>query len=303
MKTTIFNSFFLLCTFCFCSVFLFSCKSDEPSPEARILVTPESSTIEIGQTALFQYSVDSKINLKEIKISTKDKILQTITTNFLTPTKHEGEFDLTGKRTEIGKIIEITIDAMDTDNNSTKRTVLVKVNDASTLLVFKEYTVTLGAQANTEKGSFLDVNAGESYNLEDAKVNGTKLQLVYGYDQNKKAIIGSPNDATINTLFTDTENGLQTWTFKNQNRFKATTLTKADYDAITDGRIIREAYSEGTKPANTDGEFDYASQINNLTRGSIFLFQTTAGKEGLVYVSEVTQGGTGTITLLMKVVR
>jgi hypothetical protein len=161
----------------------------------------------------------------------------------------------------------------------------------------------LGAQGNVETGNFLDIVTQDIYNLEEAKVNASKLQIVYGYDGSKKAVIGSPNDATINSLFTDSENGLQTWTLKNRTRFKATSLTKANYDELTDGRIIREAYAEGTKPSNTEGEEEYASQVNNLSTGSIFIFQTTAGKEGLVYVSEVTQGQAGTITLDMKVVR
>lgn len=299
MKKTIFNSFLLCCSF----LFLFSCNNDEPTPAARILITPSSKTIEIGQVARFEYTVDSKIDLREIKISTETDIIQSIKTNFLTSNKHEGNFDITGKRADLGKIVTITVEAIDVENNSSKETVIVKINESTITLFLNTYSVTLGAQGNIENGSFLDVNSSDIYNLEDAKVNASKLYLVYGHSGSKRAVIGSPNDEAINSIFTDTENGLQTWTLKNRTRFKLTTLTKTDFDEITDGRIIREAYSEGTKPPNTSETTEYASQINNLQKGDIFIFQTSAGKEGLVYVSELVQGEAGTITLDMKVLR
>ncbi|WP_375559587.1 hypothetical protein ACE193_17885 [Bernardetia sp. OM2101] len=303
MKKTTFNSFLLCCSFLFFSILLFSCNNDEPSPAAKILITPSSKTIEIGQVAAFEYSVDSKIDLREIKISTENDIIKSIKTDFLTSKKHDGNFDITGKRADVGKILTITIEAIDVESNSSKETVIVKVDESNITLLLKTYSVTLGAQGNIEKGNFLDVMAQEVYNLEDAKVNASKLQLVYAYSGSKRSVIGSPNDETINSIFTDTENGLQTWTLKNRTRFKLTPLTKTDFDEITDGRIIREAYSEGLKPTNTDETTEYASQVNNLTEGSIFIFQTTAGKEGLVYVSELVQGQAGSIKLDIKVLR
>jgi hypothetical protein len=303
MKTTIFYSYFLLFNFLFLTTFLFSCNDDEPNPAAKILITPSSETIEIGQIALFKYSVDSKVDLKEIKISTENEMIKSIKTGFLTSNKHEGEFDITGKRANIGKILTITVESIDVENNSTKETVIVKVDAPSSILLLSSYSVTLGAQGNIEKGNFLNVGTQDIYNLEDAKVNASRLQIVYGYANNKGAVIGSPNDETINSIFIDAQNGLQTWTLKNKTRFKSTTLTKTDFDEILDGRIIREAYSEGTKPSNTNETTEYASQVNNLTKGSIFIFQTSAGKEGIVYVSELAQGQAGTITLDIKVLR
>ncbi|HOW31579.1 MAG TPA: hypothetical protein PLP88_08430, partial [Bacteroidales bacterium] len=148
----------------------------------------------------------------------------------------------------------------------------------------------LGSYYNNTYGSFFGSADGTVYKMVEAYNNQAKVDWCYYYGVSDGATIAAPNDATaINDIFTNATYGLSQWTTRNATLFSLVTESIL-WDNITDDAQI-VAYASST--ANTS--------TKQLTVGSVIAFKTAGGKLGLIRVTDIATGSTGSITYNVKV--
>ena len=148
----------------------------------------------------------------------------------------------------------------------------------------------LGSYYNNTYGSFFGSADGTVYKMVEAYNNQAKVDWCYYYGVSDGATIAAPNDATaINDIFTNATYGLSQWTTRNATLFSLVTESIL-WDNITDDAQI-VAYASST--ANTS--------TKQLTVSSVIAFKTAGGKLGLIRVTDIATGSTGSITYNVKV--
>lgn len=304
MKKSIFSYFSYLVLLFLAVGTLSSCEDTEGvDPAPTITINPSSATIDVGQTADFTYTVVSEKNLEEIRIIARNVTQETVT-DFTNNDSHNGSFSFTPLATDAGTKVTITVEAIDKDNNRSSQSVEVTVNEQTEPIAIESFpAILLGAQDNANTGSFLDASTGNVYKVSDARTNSQLIDMAYlqgSASNGQGAVIGSLRDASVEQVFSTTS-----WTTRNNTRFRNTTLSETNFNAITDGSELTAAYAAGTEPNVTNGNQSEgsASRVNQLTAGKVFAFRTADGKEGLAYIVSVDAGETGSIRLNVKVVR
>jgi len=181
-------------------------------------------------------------------------------------------------------VITITDKAGETNNKSFNITTTAAAGDINT------YTaVLMGGQANTTVGSYYATTTNTVMLQATAVVNQAAIDFVYYYGNVNMATLAAPDDVTVgggSGNLTLCEN----WTVKNATRFATTNILPADFDAITDDAAIVAAAASAN-----------LSKANLLDQNDVIAFKTAAGKLGLIKVSQIVTGDTGTITIDVKV--
>jgi hypothetical protein len=310
MKKSIFSYFSYLVLLLLTVGTLSSCDgtTDGVDPAPTITINPASAEIEVGQSADFTYTVVSTKNLQEIRLISRNVTQQTIT-SFTNNDSHNGTFTFLAAAADAGTTVTVTIEAVDKDSNRSSQSVDIKIKAATVpvdpIAIDAFPAVLLGAQGNSTRGSFLDAKTGTVYTIANAKANAAKVDMAYlqgSQSAGQGAVIGSLSDASVALVFSTSD---ASWTTKNNTRFKNTTLSEANFNAISDGSQLTAAFAAGTEPsvANGNQSEGSASRVNQLTAGKVFTFRTASGKAGVAYVASVAAGETGTITLNVKVIR
>jgi len=311
MKKSIFSYFSYLVLTLLAVGTLSSCEpTEDPLAGPTITVNPESAEVEVGQSADFTYTVVSDKNLKEIRVIARSVTQQAIT-DFTNNNSHNGSFSFLGAAADAGKTVTVTIEAVDNDDNRSSKSIDIAVKAATIpidpIAVDAFPAILLGAQGNSNVGSFLDANTGTVYRQSDARANAARIDMIYlqgSQTTNQGAVIGGANDNSVAFIYNNATSGVQTWATRNATRFKDTSLSEAQFNAISDGSQLNAAFANGTQP-NNDGVTNEGSKsrVNQLTAGKVFAFQTANAKSGLVYVVSVNAGNTGDIRLNIKVVK
>lgn len=146
----------------------------------------------------------------------------------------------------------------------------------------------LGSYDNSAYGSSFASADGTVYFIADAKANAAKVDWLYFYGVSNGATIAAPDDAAAATIFNSATNGLQTWSVRNNTRFGLTS-------GITWGDVSDDALIVGAATGVSN------SKANQLAVGNIVAFKTSAGKMGLIKVTDIVASGDGTITYDVKV--
>lgn len=181
-----------------------------------------------------------------------------------------------------------TLTVTDKDGLTDQQIVSVAIDVTATGNPINEYTAVLGAQDNATYGSSLDADAGQVYLLGPARTNAGLIDMIYVYDDGTSAaIFAAPTDNVVN-------GGVVSWCSsnwdpKNDTRFKETSMTAGEFDAIEHDGIIA---------AITDIN---ATKISGLSVNDVFAFETVEGNKGLIKVSALEAGETETITIAIKV--
>lgn len=149
----------------------------------------------------------------------------------------------------------------------------------------------LGAQDNNTGSSFASVD-GSVYSLVDAKTNSADIDFMYFYGASNLATLAAPDDNDAAQVFNNATNGLQTWDVLNDTRFKETTLTVADFNAITSSNQIVTVATLPAPPAE--------SKINELTVGQVLAFETSAEIFGLILIEAINGTTDGSIEITVK---
>lgn len=148
----------------------------------------------------------------------------------------------------------------------------------------------LGSWNNLYFGtSFATIN-GNVYKLDEAFNNQSVIDFFYWWGASTSATLGAPNDANAALIYNTGPYALSNWTVLNATRFKSTTLTPANFDAVSDATPCIE---------NATGAD--LTRIGTLTADQIIAFITVTNKHGLIRVNEITTGSSGSITFDVKV--
>jgi hypothetical protein len=177
-------------------------------------------------------------------------------------------------------------------------------NDKSTTISFTVTTepaapdittyqdIILGSYASPTGSSFASID-GTVYTLDQAKINADKVDFLYYYGTTNHATLAAPDDAEAATVFTGA-NGLATWAVLNPTKFKATTLSSTDFDAIQSSSQLVTAATLPTQPN--------LSKANDLSVGDVLAFKTAGSYFGLIRVDAITgANNAGTIEITVKV--
>lgn len=306
MKKSIFSYFSYLILALLAVGTLSSCGETEGTGAApTVSINPTSATIDVGQTVDFTYNVvSSEGKLEEIRIISRNVTRETIT-DFTNNNSHSGSFVFTGVVDDAGTTVTVTIEAVDKDGNRGSSSVDITVNEAVDPVAIEGFSaILLGAQNNSSTGSFLDANTGTVYKIADARSNSALIDMAYlqGSQSNGQgAVIGSLRDASVEAIFST--NG---WTTRSDTRFRNTSLTPQNFDAITDGSEITAAYSGGSEPnigSTGDPREGATSRVNKLAANTVFAFKTADGKDGVAKIVSVDAGESGSIRLDVKIVK
>jgi hypothetical protein len=148
----------------------------------------------------------------------------------------------------------------------------------------------LGSWNNLDTGcSFATIN-GNVYMLNEAFANQALIDFFYWWGASTDATIGAPDDANAAMVYNTGTYALQNWTIKNPTRFKTTTLSPTDFNAIPDAESIIDIATGADQ-----------TRIGNLLMDQVVAIITVTGKHGLICVKSITEGSSGSITIDVKV--
>lgn len=153
----------------------------------------------------------------------------------------------------------------------------------------KTYQVTLGAQNNVGKGSFLNFSDSIIFNLYDAFNHQNMIDLVYYYGQ-YESTLASPAETDVPSIFTGTYS-ISNWTIKNETRYLITLLTPSDFNQATNDSLLITAYDV----VNAKKKAKY------LKPNMIVSFQGVDKRKGLIKVKSVNGKEEGDISLEIKI--
>ena len=259
---------------------LTSCKKDEVIPEGPKITFANGTTYKAKSTDssyTFIANIEAAGELKEIKLfdvsdASKETQIGAPITSFNSATKHT----LNNKVDLISKTGEIKVKVSVTDKKEQTNSAIFIITKYGAINFYSAKI--MGAQYNNGTGSFLSTSTGTIYSKTEAKTNASLVDFVYSYrGANMLAFIAAPSDALLDaTVNIKVEN----WTKLNSTKFKLSTLTIADFDAIEDD----------SKFSSVDLT---ATNFLDLKEGNVVYFKTEAGKLGVFKVKSINKGLTG----------
>jgi hypothetical protein len=182
---------------------------------------------------------------------------------------------------------ELTV--ADKDGLTASQSVVITVDASMAGGPIDTYTaILMGGQGNLDLGSFLDAESGTVYKIDAATSNQSLIDVVYYYGSQNLATLTAPDDATVGGG-SGNLSLCESWTTKNGTRFGTASISAAEFDNIVND--IQIAAETGISD----------SKKTQLAVGNVLSFLTVNGKKGLIKVSAITTGSTGTITIDVKI--
>lgn len=251
----------------------------------------ENVTVEPGGVLAFSWlATKGDANLASFSIERDNVTLAGYPDEDIPNDNYQATVQLEAPQNEGAYVYEFII--IDNDDLSASKSFTITVEQSGGAI--NTWTETLGAHQAVTGSSFASIT-GEVYQMDDAKTNSGLIDFLYYYGASNLATIAAPDDATAATVFNNANNGLDTWSTNNSTRFKTTSLTATEFDAIADDLLI---------VSNATGAAD--SYINQLEVGDVIAFVTDADKTGgskmgLLKVVALTTGATETMQISVKV--
>lgn len=154
---------------------------------------------------------------------------------------------------------------------------------------------TLGAQSNTTENGFISYrnSTATQYTQVEAFSHQADIDMFCFYENTATSVnmmtLAAPG-SNIKGIFTGTTSP-ELYTVKNITFFVKTTLTAAQFDAVTNDAVIRASF-DPTK------QFKKAKL---LTAGDVYSFKLQSGKYGLLKVIAVAGAEAGTLQIAVKI--
>jgi hypothetical protein len=250
-------------------------------------------SLTVGEEFVFGISAStaSDQNLKRLLIQRKFENVSTITMLDSAFNLVSISFDITTFAYPTVGTEDFEITVFDKNDKSTMISFTVTTEPAAPDITTYDDKI-LGAQASSTGSSFASVD-GTVYTLDQAKINSDKIDFLYFYGATNFATLAAPDDADAASVFTG-PNGLDSWTFKNATRFKTTTLSSTDFDAILSNSQLVPVATLPTQPN--------LSKANDLAVGDVLAFKTADQKFGLIRIDAINgTNNAGTIQITVKV--
>ena len=253
---------------------LTSCKQDELAAPTVSFQNAKSSYVATSATdTVFEttITVDAPAKIETIKIykvtESGKSTEKLISSDFTSSTQHIFQYKFRAGKYEI--------EATDKDNQTTSAffTFTGFVSNVGEIVSFSAKI--MGAQFN-EAGSFLSTSNGVVYNKTNAKANASIVDFAYSYrGDNMLAFIAAPSDAILDTPLNIKGDS---WSKYNDTKFKLSSLTTDEFDAILDDSKI-SSLSDLTE-----------TKVLNLKVNDVVAFKTAAGKLGYFKVKAINLG-------------
>lgn len=132
----------------------------------------------------------------------------------------------------------------------------------------------LGGQSNPTNGSYFNATTGAVLAQLAANAAPASVDFIFAYGTTNEYYIGAPSNGDIQTSFSTANPSLSSWSTKNLTTFTTTTITGAEFDAMTDDSSFPTVGSD--------------TKVNMLAGGDVFAFRTAGGKVGLVKVNSTS---------------
>ncbi len=273
---------------------LSSCGGDEPITDE----TPRPSfdwkggADYISQNATVQAGSQIKFGINASGVENLEKIRVTLSYNggsenivFLTD---DGDSVITSLKTKtfsmdipytVGNIKgteKVTVTVFMSNGTSTSKSILLTVT-APSIPVQSRSNAEIGADKNTTLGSFWSFATYQALLTAEANNDRNSVDMIYYYGATNKATLAAPNDAQVGQLHPSVNNWLASE--RNATKFRKTTLTSADFDAITMSDALDAQVAVGAT----------ATMANDLKVGDVVLFITAGNTTyGLLRINSIS---------------
>lgn len=175
----------------------------------------------------------------------------------------------------------LTFTLKDKAGESISKTLTFTVVPVSTGGEINSWTAKLLGAQNATAGSLFASVSGNVYKQSEANANAATIDITYG-------VLGTGGSSFISPDKRGT-NGFTAITGATATAFAATTMTATEFAAITDDTEI----TAQTAPT--------ADKVTSLENGKVYVFKNAAGKQGLIHISALTTGESGSVTIDVKV--
>ena len=140
--------------------------------------------------------------------------------------------------------------------------------------------VVLGTQSNPINPGFLDLGSPEIYDLGNAFVNQSEVDLLLYYDISAAALVlASPGANIPDDIYTGDKRP-QVWETRNHTALMLSGFSADDFSKfVHDGHILTAFDPEST-----------AELVSPLAEGQVYLFKTTSGLYGGLLINTLTGG-------------
>lgn len=236
---------------------------------------------------LAEANVTSASKIQSLKISRVFN-LQTWDT---TLTYNDASFSLEVTFTSMATagLERITFEITDKAGQKASKFLDITTEDVNIPIPINTFTMRiLGSYQSPTGSSFASID-GNVYTLAQAFANQGIIDFLYWWGASTSATLGAPDDDLAGQVFTGV-NGLPNWSVKNGTRFKATTITASEFDALDDGAPIIAAATGADQ-----------TRMGTLSAANVIAFKTVTGKYGVIKVVSINTGAAGDITIDVKV--
>lgn len=179
------------------------------------------------------------------------------------------------------------------DDNGTNDAISLAITTTANITYgqISTYTSTiLGSYQNFTVGSSFASSNGTVYSMINAKANDTLIDWLYYYGDVNHATIAAPDDSVADNVIFIGADGPSTWSHRNATVFNKVSLP-IDWNLIQNDSIILIGTQSGVTATN----------VTSLAVNDVVAFITELGKKGLMKVTAINSGASGTITYDVKV--
>lgn len=270
-------------------VLLTGCE-DPLATDDEITITIGSGAVteaNVGDIISFDVSIVAEAKIDELEVRKGTSTIETVT-DFQNNDSHVYSFEYEVVADDAATTLEFAFIVADKKENTEIENYSVDIADAAGDIVNQTAKI-LADLKNSSGGSFYSISDAAVMTFTEAKASSDKVDLVYYYGTQNKAVICAPNDTDAEAFLDANDNAiLPQLSTRNATLLAETTVSTTDFNAATDDSIITDNVPSSTSTAVLD-----------LAVDDVFYFETAAGKKGLALVKEIngTTQGNSEITL------
>jgi len=233
-----------------------------------------------GITAIGSEKLDKAEAFVSVSGGSKAKLVDTLKIN---ATNLSWDFSYTLPGTPGAVEVEVVVTMSNGESTSRKITLTVTKPAVAVQAI---NNVSLGGQTNATLGSFFSLK-NNVMKLAEANATPADVDWIYYYGATNQATFASPNDAQVTQIF----NTVSSWSKRNVTKLRRTSLTAAEFDAIT-------MSSDVDKQLTPSG----GTAVTQLKAGDVLIYVTEGNVNyGLIKVKTIQPAsGSGAIEIDIK---
>lgn len=288
------------------SVFMVSCKGGDdddttakPKPTITWKTTAgftfQNANVEAGKTIDFGVLATSasgqKITKLSVSVSVNGSPAGVLWDSTLSSTSISKDWTGVNVGTLAGAkmLVTATVTQNDGESSSVSFTITVTPSAGGTSITTRP-NKEMGGQSNSDFGSFFDFEEQQVNKLNVANTAPQDVDFIYYYGTTNKATFSSADDAQVTQVFAS----VSSWSVKNASRFRKSTMTVAQFDALSDGQPATEIVNQATTGT-------FGTKVTDLKVGDVIVFLTAGAADyGLMKVTALNVGAAGTIKFDFK---